>query len=86
MDFYTSEQKWLQGGFEKGSLLGVNGHMIILGEKGGLAIAKLSPESYMQTGYMPLFSGTKCWTIPTLANGHLYVRNETEMVCLDISK
>lgn len=86
MDFYTSEQKWLQGGFEKGSLLGVNGHMIILGEKGGLAIAKLSPESYMQTGYMPLFNGTKCWTIPTLANGNLYVRNETEMVCLDISK
>ncbi|WP_372366804.1 PQQ-binding-like beta-propeller repeat protein [Candidatus Uabimicrobium sp. HlEnr_7] len=86
MDFQTGSNKWTQSGFQKGSLVGVNNHMIILGEKGGLAIAELIPGSYKQKGFMPLFKGTKCWTVPTIANGQLYVRNESQMVCLDVSK
>ncbi len=28
----------------------------------------------------------KCWTQPTLLGGRLYLRNEEELVCLDVSQ
>lgn len=86
MNFYTGKLKWLQRGFAKGSLIGVKGHMIILGEKGGLAVAKFSPKKYIQKGFMPLFAKTKCWTVPSISNGYLYVRNEYQLICFNLQK
>jgi len=30
------------------------------------------------------FSRGKCWTVPVLANGRLYVRDEEKIVCYDL--
>ena len=84
MDFRTGMVKWTQRGFDKGSLMIADGNLIILGENGKLAVAETSSEGYRQKAAYPLFRGQKCWTVPVLAHGRLYVRGEEEVVCLDL--
>jgi outer membrane protein assembly factor BamB len=79
----TGEEQWRHRGFEKGSLLLADGHLIILGEGGKLALAEASPNEYREKARFQLFDD-KCWTVPTLAGGKLYLRTQKEMVCLDL--
>ena len=79
----TGEEQWQQRGFEKGSLLLADGYLIILGEKGKLALVEANPSEYREKALFQLFDD-KCWTVPTLAGGRLYLRNQKEMVCLDL--
>lgn len=79
----SGEEQWQHRGFGKGSLLLADGHLIILGEGGKLALAEASPGGYKEKALFQLFDD-KCWTVPTLAGGRLYLRNQKEMVCLDL--
>lgn len=79
----TGEEQWRHRGFGKGSLLLADGHLIILGEGGKLALVEVSPNEYREKARFQLFDD-KCWTVPTLAGGRLYLRNQKEMVCLDL--
>ena len=79
----TGEEQWRQRGFKKGSLLLADGYLIILGEGGKLALAEANPNEYNEKALFQLFDD-KCWTVPTLAGGKLYIRNQKEMVCLDL--
>lgn len=81
MDFQTGEVKWIQRGFGRGSLLAADGKLIIYGERAKLVLAEISPESFKQLAAANVLSG-KTWTVPTLSNGKLFVRNEEELVCL----
>lgn len=83
MNFRTGEVKWSQRGFKKGSLLIADGHLIILGEDGKLALAEATEKGYRQKAAYQLLKG-RCWTVPVLANGRLYARNQTEILCLDV--
>jgi len=76
--------KWAERtGF--GGLTAANDTLIILNERGELITAKASPESFRELARaQPI--GKKCWTVPTLANGKLYIRNQSgTLVCLDVS-
>jgi outer membrane protein assembly factor BamB len=82
-DALTGEEKWKAHGFKRGALIAADGHLIIFSEHGKLALVKATPEEYREVASVKVLSG-KCWTIPTLADGKLYLRNQKEMVCLDI--
>ena len=79
----TGEEQWQQRGFGKGSLLLADGYLIILGEGGKLALVEANPSEYREKALFQLFDD-KCWTVPTLAGGRLYLRNQKEMICLDL--
>ena len=81
MDFESGQAKWRQRGFYRGSLLAADGKLIIYSERAKLALAEVSPDSFKQLAVAPVLSG-KTWTVPTLANGRLFVRNAEELVCL----
>jgi outer membrane protein assembly factor BamB len=83
LDLRTGEVRWQQGGFDKGSLLVADGRLIILGEFGRLALAEATPEGYRELSAVQ-FSRDKCWTMPTLAGGRLYLRDPERVVCLDL--
>lgn len=83
IDAATGEQKWRARGFAKGSLIVADGHLIIFGERGQLAVAAASPEGYEEKARARIFSG-KTWTMPTLSHGRLYLRNEEELLALDL--
>jgi outer membrane protein assembly factor BamB len=85
LDFLKGKTAWRERGFNKGALMIADGHLIILGENGKLALAEASPHGYKEKARFQ-FSENKCWTVPVLANGRLYVRDEEKIVCYDVRK
>ena len=81
----TSVEQWKTRGFAKGTLILADGHLIILGENGKLALAEATPEAYKEKAQIQILEG-KCWTAPTLADGKLYVRNQKEIVCVELKR
>jgi outer membrane protein assembly factor BamB len=80
----TGKDAWRKSGLGHGSLIAVDGHLIVLSERGRLALVEANPAEYREKAAAEVLSG-KCWTAPTLANGRLYVRNEEEMLALDVA-
>ena len=80
----TGEEQWKTRGFGKGTVLLANGHLIILSDRGKLGLAEATPAGYIEKASAKVLSGL-CWTAPTLADGRLYLRNEEEIVCLDMA-
>ncbi len=85
MDFRTGKTLWEHKGFKKGSLLVADAYLIILSESGEVALAEATPEAYRQKASFQ-FSHNKCWTVPVLANGRLYVRDEEKIACFEVGK
>ncbi|PKP35578.1 MAG: hypothetical protein CVU00_01630 [Bacteroidetes bacterium HGW-Bacteroidetes-17] len=81
----TGEVKWSKRGFGKGSLILVDGKLIILSDKGKLAIAKASPDAYQELGSVQAISGSITWTAPSFTDGKVYLRNQTEMACFKLN-
>jgi len=86
LDFKTGQVKWDQEGLGKGSLMIADGKLIILGERGKLVIAQASPDGFKELSSAQILKG-KCWTVPVLANGKIYARNnpDGQLVCIDVS-
>jgi outer membrane protein assembly factor BamB len=87
LDFKTGDVKWAKKGFGKGSLMLADGKLIILSDKGTLAIAEASPTEYKELASAQVLPKKKCWTVPVLANGRIYARNnpDGQLVCVDVS-
>lgn len=84
IDANTGQEEWRNRGFGKGTLILADGHLILLSDRGKLGLVEATPAGYMEKANAKVLSGL-CWTAPTLADGKLYVRNEEEMVCLDMT-
>ena len=83
IDAGTGAENWKTRGYAKGTLIIADGHLIILGEQGNLGLAVVTPERFVEKANVPLMSG-RCWTVPALAGGRLYVRDEKEIVAVDL--
>ncbi|MFQ5630375.1 MAG: PQQ-binding-like beta-propeller repeat protein [bacterium] len=81
----SGREMWKTRGFQKGQLIFADGCFIVLGERGQLALIEATPNSYREKTNAQMLRG-KCWTMPTLANGKLYIRNQREMLCLDFQE
>ena len=64
-------------------------------ERGELIISKLSPKGYHEISRARLISPTAgqldqrggvCWTHPAFAYKHVYIRNDEELICANLSK
>ncbi len=83
VDLMTGGAVWEENSIGFGSLMAADGRLIILTEKGELAIAKASPEGYEEISRAQVLSG-RCWSAPVLVNGRLYVRNAPgKVLCLE---
>ena len=76
MKFLTGEEQWrtTDRGLMIGSLLIADDRMIVLGQKGELVIAKVNPSEFEEITREQVMGG-RCWTMPVLANGSLFLRN-----------
>jgi outer membrane protein assembly factor BamB len=83
LDLRTGEVCWRQKGFQKGSLLRNGATLLILGENGRLALAEANPDEYRELARAQPLSG-RCWTLPALAEGRLFLRNQSHVLCLDV--
>ncbi|MCL4708420.1 PQQ-binding-like beta-propeller repeat protein [bacterium] len=84
VDSRTGEQKWQQRGFGEGSVIFADGHLIVLGTSGNLALVEATPAAYRERARAQVLNG-KCYTAPALAYGRLYLRNESEILCLALN-
>ncbi|MDA8016779.1 MAG: PQQ-like beta-propeller repeat protein [Thermoanaerobaculia bacterium] len=81
----TGEDVWRKSGFNHGSLFLVDGHLVVLGEKGKLALVEATSTSYVEKSLFQAAKG-KHWTVPTLYGDLLYVRNELELIAFKLPK
>jgi outer membrane protein assembly factor BamB len=86
MDVRTGQVKWEESGFQKGSLLRVDGFLLVLGEFGKLALVEATPEEYREKASASPLGRRRCWTMPALADGKLYLRDEAKVMCLKLRK
>jgi outer membrane protein assembly factor BamB len=85
LDASSGETVWAQEGFGKGSVALADGKLIVLSEKGEMAIAEASPAGYKELSRAQVLGG-KCWTVPVISGGRIYARNaKGDLVCLDVS-
>jgi outer membrane protein assembly factor BamB len=80
----TGEPAWAFRGLGKGSLLAADGDLlIVLSDQGTLLLVKATPDAYTELARFQAMEG-KAWTAPTLANGRLYLRDNDEIVALEM--
>ncbi|MFL6290331.1 MAG: PQQ-binding-like beta-propeller repeat protein [Thermoanaerobaculia bacterium] len=79
----TGEQKWVHRGYGKGSLILADGLLYILSDQGQLILAEATPAGFQEKGRLKVMEG-KTWTSPVLSRGRLYLRDEDEMIVLDV--
>lgn len=85
LDWKTGEKKWSDASAGKGSLMAADEKLIVISEKGKLMIVKAIPDKFELIASSQVLDG-RCWTMPTLANGKIYVRNAAgKLVCMDVS-
>lgn len=69
-----------------------DGRVFLFTDEGELILARLSPEGYTEISRVPLlapttpFAGRKyAWTPPAYARGHVFARNDEELVCASLA-
>ena len=85
IDAENGKQTWAKRGLGKGSLIMADGKFFVLGERGKLVVLEADPASLVELASHQVLSG-RCWTQPSLADGMLYLRNNEEMVKLDLRR
>jgi outer membrane protein assembly factor BamB len=80
----TGEETWASRGLGKGSLLVADEDLlVVLSDRGTLLLVEATPAAYTELARFQAMEG-KAWTAPTLANGRLYLRDEDEILALEM--
>jgi outer membrane protein assembly factor BamB len=82
VDITTGERLWRKRRFGKGNLIAADGKLFISTMEGELVVARATPEEYDELGRAKVIDSTR--QAPSLANGLLYLRDDREIVCLDV--
>ena len=77
--------RWRERGYGNGQvlLLADQGLLLVLAEKGEVALVEAKPGELKELGRFQALSG-KTWNHPVVSRGKLYVRNGEEMACYQL--
>ena len=84
VDAKTGERKWQEPRFGKGNLIAADGMLIISTMKGELVLVKANPERFEELARAKLLGMTR--QAPALAGGFVYLRDEKDILCVDLRK
>jgi outer membrane protein assembly factor BamB len=93
IELATGNEMWRQSA-QMGGLLLANGVLLIAQEDGTLLLVSPDPTGYHEVARYRALDGSsssipglavRCWNVPAISNGRIYVRSTTEAVCLDVS-
>ena len=82
VDAKSGKQQWEKTRFGKGNLIAADGKLFIVTVKGELVVVKANPKQYEEVGRQSVCEFTR--QAPSLANGLLYLRDDAEVICLDV--
>jgi outer membrane protein assembly factor BamB len=83
LDAATGELVWKGGRYGYGQLLVAGHHLVVVTERGELALVEATPEGHVEVARFPAIDG-KTWNHPAIAEGRLLVRNGQEMAAFDV--
>lgn len=86
LDLRSGKVMWRRPGVQKGSLLRVDDFLLVLGEEGRLFLFDAAAEKRPPRAEARPFRRGRCWTMPVVAGGKLFLRNERQMKCFDLTK
>ncbi len=88
------EVMWTKPNRIRTSLLWIDGHFVVLDERGHMELIKDSSDSYQPVTEIDLsealgdieapFLRSPCWAAPVVANGRLYVRGANRVACFQL--
>lgn len=82
LELQSGKELWAEPSIGFGSLMAAEGKLIVLTEKGELAIVRATPEKYDELSRAQVLSG-RCWSSPVLSHGRLLLRNAPgQVICL----
>ena len=86
IDLRDGARNWKGGRFGAGQLvlLSDQGLLLVLSEKGELALVEASPEAFVEVARVPVLHG-KTWNHPVLVGNLLVVRNAEEMAAFRLA-
>ncbi|MEW6198647.1 MAG: PQQ-binding-like beta-propeller repeat protein, partial [Planctomycetota bacterium] len=84
VEWATGAEKWSRRGTQNGTVLIADGQLLVFTEDGTLLIAPATPTEFKPTAEVQLLDG-RCWTVPVLHRGHLYVRNLKRAACFRLT-
>ncbi len=79
----TGQRAWQQAKFGKGNFVYADGKLYIITMRGELVIVRAKPEKFEELARAKVLGTTR--QAPALLNGKLYLRDDNEIVCVDIS-
>ncbi len=80
----TGKVAWQEARFGKGNLIAADGKLFMSTMKGEVVVAKATPDGYQEIGRKQVIETTR--QAPSLSNGLLYLRDDAEIVCLNVKR
>jgi len=80
----TGERVWQERRFGKGNMIAAEGKLLMTTFAGEFVLARATPDSYEELGRAKVLESTR--QAPALANGLLYLRDNNDILCLDVRK
>ena len=78
----TGDRVWQKLRFGKGNLIAADGKLFITTMTGELVVVRATPKAFEELGRTEVLGSTR--QAPALSNGLLYLRDDKEIVCLDV--
>lgn len=86
LELATGKLKWTERAGGRFMPLLVEKQLLCLGERGNLLLVEANPERYVQKAELDKLLTYKAWPAPVLVNKRLYLRDEKQLLCLDLSR
>jgi outer membrane protein assembly factor BamB len=83
LDQRTGARQWRGRYYGHGQLLSIGGALLVMSERGYVALVAANPKEYRELARMDVFAD-KTWNTPALAGRQLFVRNDREMACFEL--
>lgn len=83
VDAETGKRAWKRGRYGHGQILLVDDVILVLSEKGEIALVEASPEEYHEWARIPGIEG-RTWNTPALAGPYLIIRSPREAAAFEL--
>lgn len=84
LDLSTGKRLWKEGRFAHGQILKVGEHLLVIAERGTLHLLKPGRNGHGPVAQHPVLD-SKTWNHPILVSHRLILRNDREIVCLNLT-
>jgi len=85
LDLTEGRKVWEERGFGVGTVILVDDKLVVLSDRGELAIVDASPKGFNEIARFQVLGGKNNWIPPSYANGRMYCRSSSgTWVCLNM--